>query len=53
VFTHATIGRGVVFAVDSSKKIYRGSLAAVGGRLKYYFTEPPVKLVNIFSNVLG
>lgn len=34
VFTHSTIGRSVVFGVDSFKNIYRGSLAAVAGKVK-------------------
>ena len=33
VFIHSTIGRGVLFGVDSSKNIYRGSLAAVAGKV--------------------
>jgi hypothetical protein len=32
VFSHSTIGRGVVFGIDSLKNIYRGSLTAVGGK---------------------
>ena len=33
VFTHSTIGRSVV-GVDSFKNIYRGSLAAVAGKVE-------------------
>ncbi len=32
LFTHASIGRGVVFGIDSFKNVYRGSVAAVGGK---------------------
>jgi hypothetical protein len=39
VFLHSTVGRGVVFGVDSSKNVYRGSLAAVAGNVKYYFIQ--------------
>ena len=34
VFTHSTIGRSVVLGVDSFKNIYRGSLAAVAGKVE-------------------
>lgn len=32
LFTHASVGRGVVFGVDSFKNVYRGTIAAVGGK---------------------